>query len=117
MKLKTALSAAAVIAVAAAFGAAQAQDMRFFKIASGSAGGTYYPMAGLIANAVSNPPGSRPCEKRGSCGVPGLVAIAMSANGSVANVNAIQAGIDSLADSYHTDEPRRMMQPFFDRKR
>ena len=31
--------------------------------------------------------------------------------------DAIQAGIDSLADSYHTDEPRRMMQPFFDRKR
>lgn len=101
MKLKTALSAAAVIAVTAAFGAAQAQDMRFFKIASGSAGGTYYPMAGLIANAVSNPPGSRPCEKRGSCGVPGLVAIAMSANGSVANVNAIQSGtVDSgLAQS------------------
>lgn len=71
---------------------ASAQSPTFFRIASGSAGGTYYPIAGLIANAVSNPPGSRPCEEGGSCGVPGLVAVAQSANGSVANVNAIETG-------------------------
>ncbi len=71
---------------------AYAQDMKFFRIASGGAGGTYYPMAGLIATAISNPPGSRPCDKGGSCGVPGLVAIAQSANGSVANVNALAGG-------------------------
>ena len=46
----------------------------------------------MIANAISNPPGSRPCDKGGSCGVPGLVAIAVSTNASVANANAIQAG-------------------------
>lgn len=82
--------AAALSAIAAA--PIQAQEMKFFKIASGSAGGTYFPMAGILANAISNPPGSRPCEKGGACGVPGLVAIAMSANGSVANVNSIQSG-------------------------
>ena len=92
MRMHKALIASAVLAFAAVFGISQAQEMKFFKIASGSAGGTYFPMAGIIANAVSNPPGSRPCEKRGSCGVPGLVAIAMSANGSVANVNSIQSG-------------------------
>ena len=64
-----------------------AQQMKFFRIASGAAGGTYLPMAGMLANAISNPPGSRPCDKGGSCGVPGLVAVAQSANGSVANVN------------------------------
>ncbi|MDA0225474.1 MAG: TAXI family TRAP transporter solute-binding subunit [Proteobacteria bacterium] len=69
-----------------------AQQIKFFRIASGAAGGTYFPMAGMIANAVSNPPGSRPCDKGGSCGVPGLVAVAQSANGSVANVNGIQSG-------------------------
>jgi TRAP transporter TAXI family solute receptor len=70
--------------------------MKFFKIASAAAGGTYFPMAGILANAISNPPGSRPCDKGGSCGVPGLVAIAMSSNGSVANVNSIQSGaVDS----------------------
>jgi TRAP transporter TAXI family solute receptor len=80
------------IASLLAAGTAIAQEPKFFRIASGSAGGTYYPMAGLIGNAVSNPPGSRPCEEGGSCGVPGLVAVAQSANGSVANVNSIQSG-------------------------
>jgi len=69
-----------------------AQAPSFFRIVSGSAGGNYFPMAGILANAISNPPGSRPCEKGGPCGVPGLIAIAQSANGSVANVNAIQSG-------------------------
>jgi len=82
--------AAALSAIAAA--PIKAQEMKFFKIASGSAGGTYFPMAGILSNAISNPPGSRPCDKGGACGVPGLVAIAMSANGSVANVNSIQSG-------------------------
>jgi len=61
-------------------------------IVSGSAGGNYFPMAGILANAISSPPGSRPCDKGGPCGVEGLIAIAQSANGSVANVNAIQSG-------------------------
>ena len=73
-------------------GAALAQDMKFFRIGSGSAGGTYFPIAGLIANAISNPPGSRPCEEGGSCGVPGLVAVAQSSNASVANATAVQSG-------------------------
>ncbi|MEM6971190.1 MAG: TAXI family TRAP transporter solute-binding subunit [Pseudomonadota bacterium] len=84
------LIAGASLVVGAAVATAQAPT--FFRIASGSAGGTYYPIAGLIANSVSNPPGSRPCDKGGSCGVPGLVAVAQSANGSVANVNAINSG-------------------------
>ena len=29
----------------------------------------------------------------------------------------IEAGIDALSDAFKTDEPRRMMQPFFQRKR
>ncbi len=69
-----------------------ADELTFVRIASGSAGGSSYPIAGLVANAVSNPPGSRPCEKGGACGMPGLIAVAQTANGSVANVNAIQSG-------------------------
>jgi TRAP transporter TAXI family solute receptor len=46
----------------------------------------------LIANAISNPPGSRSCADGGSCGVPGLVATSVASNGSVANANAIAAG-------------------------
>lgn len=73
-------------------GAAVAQDMQFFRIGTGGAGGTYFPIGGIIANAISNPPGSRACEEGGNCGVPGLVAIAQSTNASAHNVNAIQAG-------------------------
>ena len=69
-----------------------AQEMRFFRIGTGGVAGTYYPIGGLIADIISSPPGARPCDKGGSCGVPGLVAIAQSSNGSVANVNAIGSG-------------------------
>ena len=69
-----------------------AQEMSFFRIGTGGTAGTYYPIGGLIANAISNPPGSRPCDDGGSCGVPGLVATAVASNGSVGNVNAISGG-------------------------
>lgn len=69
-----------------------AEDVRFFRIGTGGVAGTYYPIGGLIAGIISNPPGSRPCEKGGSCGVPGLIATAQSSNGSVANVEAVAKG-------------------------
>jgi TRAP transporter TAXI family solute receptor len=68
------------------------EEITFFRIATGGVGGTYYPVGGLIAQSISNPPGSRPCDKGGSCGVPGLVAVAQSSHGSVANIEAIAAG-------------------------
>lgn len=70
----------------------QAQQMAFFRIGTGGTAGTYFPIGGLLANAISNPPGSRECDKGGSCGVPGLIATAVASNGSVANVNAIMGG-------------------------
>ena len=82
----------AFVAGMAVAGAAQAQDMTFWRIGTGSAGGTYFPIGGIIANAISNPPGSRPCDEGGNCGVDGLVAIAQSTNASAHNVTAIQAG-------------------------
>jgi len=71
---------------------ATAQDVKFFRIGTGGTAGTYYPIGGLIANAISNPPGSRACADGGSCGVPGLVATAVASNGSVANINGITSG-------------------------
>lgn len=73
-------------------GAQAQQDITFFRILTGGTVGTYFPIGGLIANAISNPPGSRPCNEGGSCGVPGLVATSVASNGSVANVAAIAAG-------------------------
>ena len=80
------------LAAAAAAGTAVAQDIKFFRIGTGGTAGTYYPIGGLIANAISNPPGSRACNDGGSCGAPGVVATAVASNGSVANINGIQSG-------------------------
>ncbi|EHR71762.1 TRAP transporter solute receptor, TAXI family [Burkholderiales bacterium JOSHI_001] len=67
-----------VVAVAswALAGAAQAQQ--FFRIGTGGTAGTYYPVGGMIANAVSQP---------GK-----IVVTAQASNGSVANVNGIAGG-------------------------
>jgi hypothetical protein len=91
MRLIAKLLGVAVAALLAA-GPALAQDVKFFRIGTGGTAGTYYPIGGLLANAISNPPGSRECDKGGSCGVPGLVATALSSNGSVANINGIAGG-------------------------
>jgi hypothetical protein len=55
--------------------AAGAQAQVFFRIGTGGTAGTYYPVGGMIANAVSQP---------GK-----IAATAQSSNGSLANVNAI----------------------------
>jgi hypothetical protein len=59
-------------------GLAQAQAPAFFRIGTGGTAGTYYPIGGLIANAVSEPPR--------------LVLSAVASNGSLANVNSIVGG-------------------------
>lgn len=70
-----------------------AQDLKFFTIGTGGTAYTYYPVGGVIANAISKPPGSRECDAGGSCGVEGLIASAVSSRGSVDNVNAIISGL------------------------
>jgi TRAP transporter TAXI family solute receptor len=86
------LLAAAATAGLVIASAASAQAPQFFRIGTGSAGGTYYPIGGIIANAISCPPGARCNEAGATDGVPGLVAVAQATQGSVQNVNLIQAG-------------------------
>jgi len=74
-----------------------AQELKLVRIGTGSTGGTYFPVGGLIANAISNPPGSRDCEVGGSCGVPGLIAAAVSTQGSVQNVTEVANGTLDMA--------------------
>jgi TRAP transporter TAXI family solute receptor len=52
-------------------------QQKFFRIGTGGTGGTYYPVGGLIGNAISN-------DK--------INASAVATNGSVANVNGIVGG-------------------------
>ena len=72
---RTAIAGAAALA-AGLPGAARAQA-KFFRIGTGGTGGTYYPVGGLIANAITS-------DK--------VNASAVTSNGSVANVNAIVGG-------------------------
>ena len=74
-------------------GKAISNELTFFTIGTGGTSYTYYPVGGMIANAISKPPGSRECGKGGSCGVAGLIASAVSSRGSVDNVNAIISGL------------------------
>jgi len=72
--------------------AVAAQEARIFRIGTGPIDSSQYAVGGLIGNAVSAPPGSRDCERGGSCGVPGLVVVGQSSEGALANVTAIGAG-------------------------
>lgn len=82
-----------LIALALFPGLAAAQDIQFFSIGTGGTGATYYPLGGTIANAISNPPGSRPCDEGGSCGVAGLIAMSQSSRGSIDNIDGIKSGL------------------------
>ncbi len=73
---RTLLTSLAVAATLALPMATQAQQ--FFRIGTGGTAGTYYPVGGMIANAVSQP---------GK-----IVATAQASNGSVANVSGIAGG-------------------------
>ena len=107
MTILRTLAGAATLALLG--GALAAQTPTFFRIGTGGAGGTYFPIGGTIANAISAPPGSRPCDEGGQCGVPNLIAIAQSTTASVFNVAAVQNGeleaglaaADIVHDSYH----------------
>lgn len=74
--MRTTRLIAVAIALAAASAGASAQQ--FFRIGTGGTAGTYYPVGGMIANAISQP---------GK-----LSATAQASNGSVANVSAVAGG-------------------------
>ena len=71
---------------------ANTDDLNIFRIGTGGKAGTYYPVGSLIAEAISNPPGSNLCSQIKQCGVPGLLAVAQSSNGSVSNIEGIANG-------------------------
>ena len=92
------LKAAAVgaVLVAGLATSAAAQDLKFFTIGTGGTAYTYYPVGGVIANAISKPPGSRECDAKAAlAALMVLIASAVSSRGSVDNVNAIISGLRS----------------------
>lgn len=68
---------------------ALAQDPRFFRIAAGAVDSSYFGIGTLIGNVVSAPPGARDCDRGGSCGVPGLIAVTQTTAGPLENIDLI----------------------------
>jgi uncharacterized protein len=68
---------------------ASAQEARFFRIGAAATAGSFFEIGGVLAAAISKPAGSLPCEQGGSCGVPGLVAVAQATQGSVENLRMV----------------------------
>src|SRR5262249_30548500 len=74
---REALTYAGMLGALAVAGGPVRAEAKFFRIGTGCTGGTYYPIGGLIANAISTAT---------------LNASAVATNGSVANVNGIVGG-------------------------
>jgi len=73
-------------------GRAAIDELKFFRIGTAATTGTYFQIGGVLASAISKTSGSRDCDHGGSCGVPGLVAVAQASQGSVQNVLAVSGG-------------------------
>ena len=78
MRTPRLLSRAFTVGAVLVLAAVSAQAQQFFRIGTGGTAGTYYPVGGMIANAVSQP---------GK-----IIVTAQASNGSVANVNGIAGG-------------------------
>lgn len=88
-----ALSGGAVpLAIPLAPAAAQSRSgLTFFRIGTGPTAGTLYGLGTAISAGISRPPGSAPCDIGGICGVPGLIAVALSRGGSIVNLQSLAA--------------------------
>ncbi len=85
--------AVALIAAVASPGLAQTPPSRdVFRIATGGVDSPSFAVGGLIASSLSNPPGGLPCDRGGSCGVPGLVAVAQALGSRAEAVDAVAKG-------------------------
>lgn len=69
-----------------------AAEQSFFRLATGAADGVYFATGSELAGILSVPPGSRPCAQGGPCGVPGLLVVAQTTQGSVENIQLLAAG-------------------------
>jgi hypothetical protein len=72
---------------------AVAQDIAYFRIGAGAPGSTLYDLAGQIASAISNPPGSRQCDNDGPCGVEGVIGIAQTTSDPASGLQSVEGGL------------------------
>ena len=83
------LVCASLLLMAVVCGAAAAPEPRFFRIGTAATGGSFFEIGGVVAGAISGPAAGPACGYGGSCGVPGLVAVAQATPGSLENLRLI----------------------------
>src|SRR5438270_13532057 len=86
------LVCASLLLMAVVCGAASAPEARFFRMGTAATGGSFFEIGGVVAGAISGPAGGPPCGHGGTCGVPGLVAVAQATPGSIENLRMINSG-------------------------
>lgn len=87
----------------------------FFTIATGSPAGTYFAVGEALAAVISHPTGSERCsEIMERCGPEGMLAVAQTSDGSVTNINAVNAGdvASGLAQADLVDAALKGESPF-----
>jgi uncharacterized protein len=70
-----------------------ADEIEYFRIGAGAPGSTLYDLAGQVAGAISNPPGSRQCDVDGPCGVEGLIGLAQTTTDPVDSLQSVEGGM------------------------
>lgn len=69
-----------------------AQDVTYFRIATGGPGSQSFEIAGDISKAISNPVTTDDCDPGDSCGVPGVIGMAQTTSGAVESLRLLRDG-------------------------
>jgi len=68
------------------------QEPAFFKITTGSTASSYFAAGEALAALISHPPGADRCRTAQRCGPAGMLAVAQTSEGALANIIAVNAG-------------------------
>ncbi|MEZ5831030.1 MAG: TAXI family TRAP transporter solute-binding subunit [Dongiaceae bacterium] len=85
-------AAAALVIPGSPVERAFAQEVAYFRIGAGVPGSSLYDLAGQVASAISNPPGSQQCEDDGPCGVKGVIGLAQTTANPVDSLQSVESG-------------------------
>lgn len=71
-------------------------EITYLRMATGPSAGSAFSIGQKLSLALSNPPGARPCDEGGACGVENVIVVAAATNGSIANLRHLRLGIYDL---------------------
>lgn len=69
-----------------------AQDVSYFRIATGGPGSQSFEIAGDISKAISNPVTTDDCDPGDNCGVPGVIGMAQTTSGAFESLKLLREG-------------------------